>query len=331
MENYATLVALGCENHWMSAPIPAGPGKQSTQGTQATQGTLLCLLTVMLWGAQFPIGKMAMTAMDGFHASAIRYVIATVVLALLLLWREGAKSFRYFGRFRRVATAGVVGFTFSGLFVFCGLQITRPEHAAIIASLQPTIAVLAAWIIWKRRPSVFSIVCIVVAFVGVVAVVTQGEWQLAVSSRELFGDFLVLIGGTMWVAYTMLSERIRGWSAIRYTTLAMIPGTVVIVAITGLLVAVGAIHPPSVAQVSSVWPQLLYLGIFGLVISMIAWIAGLKRVGAVNATLFTSLIPVVAFAVRAAQGATFSAIEIGGAVVVIAALVANNLHLRTHT
>jgi hypothetical protein len=44
--------------------------------------------------------------------------------------------------------------------------------------------------------------------------------------------------------------------------------------------------------------------------------------------LMLNLIPIGVFGIEAALGRSFAAIEIGGAVVVIGALIANNLYLR---
>lgn len=292
------------------------------------RGTLLCLFAVLIWGAQFPIGKSALAVMDGFHASLIRYVIAAVILIALLAWTEGREGFRYYGRFGRVSLAGLLGFTLSGLCIFAGLTLTRPEHAAILIALQPALATLAAWAFWKRRPTRFALVAIAFAFIGVVLVVTKGDPRVATTRQELLGDLIVFVGGSLWVSYTMLSEAIRGWSTVRYTTLTVVPGTIGIVLITLALDLAGVIQPPTITQSLSVWPQLLYLGFGSLVLSMLAWTAGLRRIGAVNATLFTSLVPVVAFVIRAGQGVEFSAIEITGAMIVVGALIANNLHAR---
>jgi drug/metabolite transporter (DMT)-like permease len=291
-------------------------------------GAALCLLTVLIWGAQFPIGKSALAVMDGVHATVIRYVIATVLMIALLALTEGRDAFRYYGRFGRVATAGALGFTLSGLLIFIGLELTRPEIAAIIVALQPAMTALGTWAIYGRRPKRFTLACMALAFVGVVMVVTKGSLDFAAGGRELAGDALVLAGGVMWVSYTILSERIGGWSAVRYTTLALLPGTAGILVIALVANLAGWIRPPTAAQAWSVAPQLAYLGTMGLVVSMVAWTAGIARIGAVNAMLFASLVPVVAFAIRALQGVRFSPIEIAGAVLVVGALVASNLYAR---
>jgi len=85
---------------------------------------------------------------------------------------------------------------------------------------------------------------------------------------------------------------------------------------------------PRSADLASVWWQLAYLTVGGIVVSMICWNYGNQRIGALNTMLLLNSVPVVTFAVRVAQGHRFQAIELAGALVVVAALVANNIYLR---
>jgi drug/metabolite transporter (DMT)-like permease len=56
--------------------------------------------------------------------------------------------------------------------------------------------------------------------------------------------------------------------------------------------------------------------------------AGVKYLGALNAMLMINLVPVGVFAIEAALGRRYEAIELAGAALVIGALAANNLYLR---
>ncbi|MSQ66911.1 MAG: hypothetical protein EXR83_01775 [Gammaproteobacteria bacterium] len=86
--------------------------------------------------------------------------------------------------------------------------------------------------------------------------------------------------------------------------------------------------PPDPAAVWSVRWELSYLSVAGVLVGMLAWNFGTRRVGPLNATLFINFMPVMTFAFRGLQGYRFAAIELLGATLVVAALVANNLYLR---
>ena len=75
--------------------------------------------------------------------------------------------------------------------------------------------------------------------------------------------------------------------------------------------------------------ELSYLCFAGVLLSMLAWNFGNQRIGPLNATLFINFMPVVTFAFRALQGAQFALTELIGAGLVVVALVANNLYLRS--
>jgi drug/metabolite transporter (DMT)-like permease len=297
------------------------PGKLAT-------GLLFVFLAVLAWGAQFPIAKSAFAAVDPYHVSAIRYCVATALLVPIVAVTRGPATLRYYGRAWPAAVLGVIGMAGSPLLVFAGLGLTRAEHAAIIVSLQPSMTAIADWWLRGRRPARFTLGCIAAAFVGVVLVVTRGSPALGLSPREIAGDLLVLVGAACWVVYTMGTERFRGWSALKFTVLTLIPGSVALVVATAALVALGVSRVPSAGEVASVAPQLAFLALIGVLAAMILWNAGNQRVGALNAMLMLNLMPVIVFAIRFAQGERFFPVELAGAGLVIGALIANNLYLR---
>jgi drug/metabolite transporter (DMT)-like permease len=292
------------------------------------QGVWLVLVTVLLWGVQFPVAKSAFAHVDAFHVTAIRYAIGALVLAALLAWLEGPASLSYYGRFWTTALHGLVGMCASPMLVFLGIALSSPEHAAIIVALQPSMTALADWSLRGRRPGRFTLGCLALAFAGVVTVVTRGDPVHALDRGEIVGDVLVILGAACWVSYTMAAETFKGWSALRLTTLTIIPGSIGCVAMTALLVAAGRSVVPAAADVAAVGWHLAYLTLGGIVISMLCWNAGNRRIGPLNTMLLMNLMPVVTFAVRFAQGARPSALEVLGAALVISSLVANNLYLR---
>jgi drug/metabolite transporter (DMT)-like permease len=291
-------------------------------------GVALALAAVLLWGVQFPVAKAAFAAVDPFHVSAIRYGVATLLLSAFVLWRNGMGAFRYYGRAWPASVLGLVGMTGSPMLVFAGLGLTRPEHAAIIVSLQPSMTAIADWWLRGRRPARFTLGCIAAAFAGVVLVVTKGNVAVALGRGELLGDALVLAGAACWVAYTMGTESFRGWSSLKFTLLTLIPGSIGLVVATAVLVQLGLARVPGWAALGSVGPELAFLALGGVLVSMICWNAGSRRIGVLNAMLMLNLVPVVVFAIRFAQGQRFEAIELVGAGLVIGALAANNLYLR---
>ncbi len=291
-------------------------------------GVAAVLLSVFLWGSQLPFAKDVFSVVDPFTVTAIRYGVGALCLVGFCAWREGAHSLLYYGRFWAATLVGVLGMSLSPMFVFVGISLSSPEHGAIIIALQPSMTALADWAVRGRRPANFTLACVVFAFFGVVLVVTRGDAALLLGKAELAGDLVVAAGAVCWVIFTMAIENFKGWSALRFTALTLIPGTLATFAITAVLAAAGFTSSPDAAALASVGWKLAYLSFGGVVVAMLCWSFGNQRIGALNSMLLVNFVPVVTFAVRFAQGRRFGAIELVGALVVIGSLVANNFYLR---
>ena len=114
----------------------------------------------------------------------------------------------------------------------------------------------------------------------------------------------------------------------RFTYLTMLPAAVFIVGFAAAGWLSGLLDVPAPAAVWSVAPQLAFLALVGVVAAMLLWNAGNQRIGGLNAALLLNLMPVATFAVRFLEGQRFTMIEASGALLVVGALVANNLLAR---
>lgn len=296
--------------------------------TNQFKGVLIMLVTVLIWGATFPVAKGALQSLDGFWMSSIRYGVAAPVLVAILCWREGTAALRYGGKFLPAALFGVMGFSGFSILVFVGLARSRPEHAAIIMALQTPIAAFAHWALKGARPANFTLGCILVAIFGVFMVITKGDLGHTFAGDTLAGDLLIFLGAMSWIVYTIGAVSFPGWSALRFTALTALPGTVGIFVITAIATASGHVGVPAPSTVVAVGWELAYLALFTVVLAVLFWNMAIGYLGALNAMLLGNLVPVVTFAIRILQGHRFEAIELAGAALVVAALIANNLYLR---
>lgn len=296
-------------------------------------GLVAILVSVLIWGTQFPIAKQAMQVMDAFTLSLLRYLLACSVLLAVLAAREGLASWRLEGRAGITLLAGL-GIASSAVVVFFGLSFTRPEVAVVIVQLQPAMIALAEWRMHGKKPSRFTLACMFVSFCGVLFVVTDGgvgiPALLRTNPTELLGDFLVWLGTVGWVGYTLTTGRLTGWTSLRLATLTCTAGLLLIVLIWIVAWLAGGVRWPGLAGLLPVTGNLLHVALLGVVLGMFAWNVGVRHVGALNAMLLLHLMPVVTFVHRAFEGAQIGASQIIGTVVVIAALVANNIHVRRH-
>ena len=285
-------------------------------------------LAIACWTPLFSVAKRTLPLLDAFALGTVRYALGVALFVALLGAVEGRGSLRFDGRWLLAGAVGLVGITGFNLFIWIGLGYTRPEHASIILALQSPLTALAVWVLRGQRPATFTLGCVAVAIAGVVLVITKGNLANALEGGSLLGDALILLGAISWVTYTLAASRFPGWSPLRFTVLTCIPGAVGLLIANVIAIGVGAAVMPSVATVAAVGWQILYFAVCTVVLGVLGFNAGVRSLGPLNAMLMLNFIPVGVFAIEAALGRSFALIELAGAAVVIAALVANNLYLR---
>ncbi|MET8527263.1 DMT family transporter [Micromonospora sp. NPDC005172] len=285
------------------------------------------LLAALAWGAMFPILATALTTVDPLNLTTARYLFAAVILVGILLLREGSAALRLGGRGAEVMVLGVVGFAGFNLLTNLALEHAAPQQVSLFVATTPIITQLVRWARDGVRPKPFLLALSLVALLGVGLVITRGS--LAGLGQFGLGG-LMMIGAVLgWAIYTHGATRFGAWSPLRFTTLTALAGTAAMLAASIGADAVGWQHAPAAADLVAITPQLAYAVLVAAVVAVLAWNTGVQRLGAANAALFMNLVPVTTFVVQIARGYRPETVELVGAAITIAALVAANLAART--
>jgi drug/metabolite transporter (DMT)-like permease len=291
-------------------------------------GVLFATTTAVVWGGQFVVGKSALESVDAAPLSTIRYAVAAALWLAVLVVLEGRRSLRLEGRGWRLFWLGSLGFAGFNLLAYTGLAHARPQSASLIVALGPLLTALVLWRRTRVRPSRATFAFLGVALVGVALVVSEGHPATIVEGAVGWGDGLVLAGVFSFVLYSLGAAEFGHLSPLRYTALTAGLGWLTMAAATAVLVGVGLATWPSTEQLHDVSPQIAYLAIPGAVVAVLTWNAAIGAIGPQNAVLFSNLIPVTTFVIEIVRGYRPNGVEVAGAALTIAALVANNLFAR---
>lgn len=295
------------------------------------RGVLPLLATAIIWGGMFPVATSVLRVMDAFHLTLLRYGTAAGIFALILACTEGRAGFCFEGKGTSALVFGTMGFAGFSLLVFGGLAHSGSEHAAVIMATMPMLTAALNWAIRGVRPAAVTMSAIALAFAGVLLVVSKGN-PAFLDSGTLTGDVMILAGALCWVGYTMGAAAFPGWSPVRYTTVTSLTGAAAIAIATLGAIELGAAHATSAAAIAAVGWEIAYMIVLASVFAVLAWNSGMKVLGSSNGVLFINFVPVTAFAIGYFQGHALLRSEIAGAVMVMLALILNNLlpRLRQH-
>ena len=291
-------------------------------------GALFATTTAVAWGGQFVVGKSALGSVNAFPLTTIRYALAASLWLIVLAAVEGRRAFRLDGKGLRLFWLGTIGFAGFNLLAYTGLAHARPQSASLIVALGPLLTALVLWRRTRVAPSTATFVLLGLALTGVALVISGGSPASIVDGSIGWGDALVLGAVFSFVLYGLGAAEFPEFSPLRYTALTAALGWVSIAAATAVALGSGLVSAPSGHEVWSIAPQIAYLTIPGAFLAVLTWNAAIGLIGPQNAVLFGNLIPVTTFAIEIARGYRPNVVELGGAALTIAALVASNVLAR---
>lgn len=295
-------------------------------------GAFLCFIASVSWGAMFPVAHHAFTYIDPFYFTIFRYGAVSIVLVLLLLWKEGTKAFRMEGKGVLLWFFGTMAFTVYNLLIFWGEDLLGEPGvmvASIMESLMPMISIIIVWLFYRRRPYSFTLLCVVASFIGAILVITKGDVAaFLTAANNIIPSIFIFVAVIGWVVYTMGGDKFRGWSVLRYSTLSCLLGTISAAVIVTIATMVGYVSVPTLSTIQTVSPHLLFMIVFPGVIALVGWNIGVSILSPLNALLFINFVPVTTLVISSVQGNHISSFEIMGVGFIILSLLANNIFVR---
>lgn len=295
-------------------------------------GAVLCFIAAASWGAMFPVAHAAFKYIDPFYFTIFRYGSVTVILAVVLLWKEGKQAFQFEGKGLYLWFFGTMAFAIYNLFIFWGedlLGLSGIMIASIMESLMPMISIVILWLFFKKRPHLFTLSCVVVSFIGALLVITKGDIKAFLGATDHFiPSVLIFIAVVGWVIYTMGGSEFSDWSALRYSTLSCLLGTITALVITVGTTLFGYVTAPSVDDVIAVSPHLLFMIVFPGVIALLGWNIGVSILSPLNGLLFINFVPVTTLVISVFQGNPVTRFDLLGTIFIIVSLLSNNIFVR---
>ena len=246
------------------------------------------LLVTLFWGGNFTAMKLAFTQIEPLAFTALRFVIATLVIWVIVQRVEGPAPLPK-GTLWPLIVLGVVGNTVYQVFFMEGLWRTSATKSSLILASMPVLVTVAASLLGIETVSARQRLAILMATLGVVIVVFAHGGTLGggIGLGEVF-----LFGGVVtWAAYTLL---MRHWklpiSSLRLTAWMLYTGT------PGLVViGIPALRRTDWAQVSVLgWFGTLYAALLSLIVAYILWNRGVAKLGAARTVAYNTVVPLVA-------------------------------------
>lgn len=242
-------------------------------------GIALITISAASFGTLAIFGRLAYEAgLDTFTLLFLRFTAAALMMfALLLIRKESLPRGRTLIQLIGMGALGYVGQSF---FYLSAIKHASAGLVALLLYLYPMFVAVLAAIFLKEKFSFLKIAALVLATLGAALTANPegGQWQgilFAISAALVYSIYIIVGTGVM--------KRV---TAVQSSTVIFASAGVVY----GALTLFSGAHLP---ETGAGWGAVGGLILLATVIPVVAFLAGLKRIGPTNASMLSTLEPVV--------------------------------------
>jgi drug/metabolite transporter (DMT)-like permease len=257
---------------------------------------LEAIFTVIVWGASFIATKIAVRQVSPVTVVWLRFTMGVMILGMAVAARKqfalpNKNEWGYF------ALLGFLGITFHQWLQSNGLLTAQANTTAWIVATTPVFMALLGWLVLKEGLSWIKSAGIVLAALGVLLVVTDGNLFSIMNGRfGTTGDFLILISAINWAVFSVLSRRgLKAHPATRMMFFVMTLGWI----FTSVLFFSGKGITEITQLKTNGWLAVAFLGVFCSGLAYIAWYDALQALSTAQTGVFLYIEPLVAVVVAA--------------------------------
>jgi drug/metabolite transporter (DMT)-like permease len=280
------------------------------------------LFAVIVWGASFIATKVALREISPITIVWLRFLMGVIILGTTVVLQ---KQFAFPARNEWIyfALLGFLGITFHQWLQSNGLQTSEAGTTAWIVATTPVFMALLGWFLLRERLGWTRGAGILLAFAGVLIVVSKGNFRsISIGRVGAPGDVLILVSAVNWAVFSALSR--RGLRS-HHPSLMMF----YVMSFGWLFTSILALATNGLADIGQLtgngWMAVAFLGIFCSGLAYIAWYDALKALTTAQTGVFLYIEPLVAVVVAFfVLGETItSASLLGGAIIIFGVWLVN--------
>ena len=252
-------------------------------------GVIVLLIATFCWGGNAVAGKLAAGEVSPMLLTLFRWGIASCILfplakkQLLVDWPVIRKNLVYF------ALMGFIGFTTFNILLYTALTHTSALNVTIEQAAMPLFIFFINFIIFRSKPFLIQIIGYIITLIGVVAVVTQGDFSRLVALDFNIGDIIMMAAAFCYAGFTVA---LRSKPDVHWLSFLIVLTT--FAALSAVPYALYEASTPKFIFPSTplAWGIILFAATLPSIAAQACYIRGNELLGANNAALFLNAVPV---------------------------------------
>ena len=285
--------------------------------SHAVRGHLAMLLFSALVAGSFALGARAANLIDPAALSAVRFLLASVIIGVLVALGPKVKKRDISAPWRYIVLGGLFAVYFVTMFE--GLKTAAPVSASAVFTLTPILSAGFGWVLLRQVTTPRMALALALAAGGAIWVIFRGDVSAILAFEIGNGEMIFFIGVVAHAAYTPLIRLLnRGESPLVFTFGMMVAGFILL----SLYGAKALMQTDFTALPPIVWITLAYVTVFASATTFFLLQYAALHLKAAKVMAYTYLVPAWVILWEVALGGSLPPLSVffGIAAVIVALL-----------
>ncbi|MFZ9371877.1 MAG: DMT family transporter, partial [Limnohabitans sp.] len=175
----------------------------STAGHLTLRTAGLLVIPPVLWAGNAVVGRLVNESIPPLTLNFFRWLLAFVFL-LPLAWPVLRASSALWSHWKRFTLLGLLAVGAYNSFQYLALQTSTPINVTLVASSTPIFMLLMGTVFFGQRATSRQWMGAALSILGVLLVLSRGDWDTLVQVQLVIGDVYVLCATAAWAWYSWL-------------------------------------------------------------------------------------------------------------------------------
>lgn len=250
---------------------------------------LLVAGMVLMWAANYVVGKVAVREFPVLFLSGLRIQLAALIMLPMFLAFRGVAGFAVLRReWKLMALLAFFGVVLNQGFFIAGLRYTSIAHSSLIVSLGPVFVLVLARLHGLEELTALKILGMALSLLGTAVLVGERHPGQA---PGLLGDLFAAAGTFAFAYYVILGKEMTPrFDSLSLNTFMYLGGALLLLPMT----LAGLLQGEELHASWKAWVALLYMSLFSSVIAYMIFYYALHYVSATRMTALSYLQPPLA-------------------------------------
>ena len=231
---------------------------------------ICAIISVLLWSTTATISKLLLGSLDSMQILLVSSLFSFIFLLIINCINGSIKEIKKYKSkdYLIIFSLGLIGIFLYDLFFYLGINAMQASQAFIINYLWPIMTVLFACIILKEKFTLRKIIAIIISFIGVIIVSSNGN-IFNIDKSSIMGTFYCMLAAILYGLFSVLNKK-QNYN--KYTSMMLFYLGSFIISLIYILASKKTFVPELNQLLGMLW-----IGIFTSAIAYTSWALALAK------------------------------------------------------